>query len=738
MHCRIETGPHVPSRQEVLTKAEAIRRTPEKLSARSRKSNASTNKYFGVNTEINKNENENKTKVSNDKMGGETNEDENNKNIEKLNTKQTELKEINQNLNKNIVQTHDIGLNRDRNGKQYKKKPSQTNHMPYLSQKNLETHNRLIRDGWEHLIDDEDNENKPGKGHKKSKITKRQEERGHLDKDKLIKKAQEFLNERKLEKAEKARKNKHRIIQRSSDFVFQRSKADSYKALFEKKQKYAEQTQREEQLKLRKTQSSDDIWKKQIADKVFETFKEERKKLSRQKRLALKDHVDLGENERGEKDKYLNQTQKYFTRDTKNRYKQTSQGNDEEIYDEFERKNRIQINDVNMDNDIKHSEKQSKTERSDRKSTYPVSKKTRSERHLIDTDREDQYMMDMDFLAKEREERERQKKERSEATDTDAEEFGDRDKSEKSRTMRRDRLIALTSSENKNKEMDQHIESTEVNRLKGQGIQYDNHEHREQNTPNLQNDQAIISGTDAVFEKELSAYSLKETEIQQPTSIHGNLNKKDSLMFEESIDTGNEEIQALTSGKTCKSYSVYSLTGKKAINDSFTSRNGQYGRQGTGRVQFVQAYTDRLKETRENPKLTKTVNWKLGKKMTKENLYLFNEERRKATRVPRVDEVTIRDKLRLQINVVDQKIDDSDKIETEKKKIRRFWEAVGGKEMKGEKEMFGEIDNKEKMLVAKVTKERIMSAKTKASRQSKGSVVTHNVGDFNVTLEVGN
>jgi len=99
---------------------------------------------------------------------------------------------------------------------------------------------------------------------------------------------------------------------------------------------------------------------------------------------------------------------------------------------------------------------------------------------------------------------------------------------------------------------------------------------------------------------------------------------------------------------------------------------------------------------------------------------------------------SIRDNIKLEIDVVDTKPDDA-KIMKEKKKIKRFWEVVGGREVENEAELFGDESKHDKVLVTKVTKQRIMSAKSKHSvKTNSSSVHQHNVGDFNVTVEVAN
>lgn len=122
-----------------------------------------------------------------------------------------------------------------------------------------------------------------------------------------------------------------------------------------------------------------------------------------------------------------------------------------------------------------------------------------------------------------------------------------------------------------------------------------------------------------------------------------------------------------------------------------------------------------------------------------ENTAALNIKANQLTVPPEPGEVVIRDKIKLEIDIVDQNSEevDSVKVEQEKKKIKRFWEVVGGKDV-NDNAIYGESESprKDKVLLAKVTKERVMSPKSKSSKKSKISSV-HNVGgDYNLTLEV--
>jgi hypothetical protein len=604
--------------------------------------------------------------------------------------------------------------------------------VPYLSKNNLEKHNRLVQGAWKNKENEKEND-------ELSKELKRHHELTPLDKDLLLKKAKARLTDRKAEHAKKQLRKKHRIIQRSSDFIFLKSKADSYKTIFEKKQKYAEISHREEQLNLRKTQSSDDIWKKKIADEVFQTFKEEREKLTKQKQL------DDGETALSTKHNIENTddqgNKRYFTRNTNDRYK--SKPHTDDVNERFESFNRTNVNEIN------HGDKSHlkiNTSRSEHQKGLQKVNKKRRERYLNDIDREDQYMMDMDFLAKEFEEKLNEKK----LTSTDEGMSSERDRlqdrrpsnSRNSGPMTSDRFPELKSPDKDvNSEENFQLSSTPKSHLKPYHgtlkIDQDEEEmdtHKTSKSKNIRQD--INSGdiSKSLISPEKFDDDIAMTNGFAAESLHAatNYDKHFDAEHDKKKQASYEEI----SRKRAKKLSTNKEKGLQ--NSSFISNYKQRNEQRTGRAHFIQSYKSTPRHSDEIPKVTKTIEWKSSKKVDKELLDRFNEQRR-ARNTPKADEVTIRDKLKLEINVVDKKIDNSEQIEREKRKIKRFWQAVDGDEVRDEKEMFGDIDEKEeKMLVAKVTKERKMSSKSKTSRLSKGSLITHTVGDFNVTLEVAN
>ena len=710
--CRVENEPNAPSRQDVLTKSGRMRHTPDRLSARSVRPNGSSNKSFG-NRSTNRNL--------------DTKKDES-KGVQNLETKKTNAKDVSESNDKKLSGNVHENADKDRmkgqanqtnNTTKDQKRPFEyvsdsKKNAPYLSKKNLEKHNRMVHDAWR-------NKEKDNVHEKISKDLKKHNELTPLDKDLLLKKAKASLADRKAEHNNKQQRKKHRIVQRSTDYIFLKSKADSYKTIYEKKQKYAELTHRDEQLNLRKTQSSDDIWKKKIADEVFQTFKEEREKLSKQKQLTAEDSAFNTNSNMENTD--VNDKKKYFTRNTTERYKSKPQTDD--VNDRFERFNRINVNEVNH-GDSEHN-RGNKTSRSEHHRIRQKSNNRRRERYLNDIEREDQYMMDMDFLAKEYEEKLNEKKFESTAEGVHSNSEGEKLNDQQYR-----------NNHDVNSETNYPLSSTPNSHAKLRHQRTPRSQHEEANNPEQTSN---IRNTRQNFNNE-GKEKTKNNGDDFPTSGGYDDTPKDATSKQNPdkeniyVDTVDDNLQK-DKDRLKSLQSTPRKKTRKVSNVSFVSSYKQKNKKSVGRAHFIQSYNSTPRPVTEMSNMTKTIEWKNNRKVDKELLERFNEQQR-AKRAPRAEEVTIRDKLKLQINVVDRKIDDSEQIEREKRKIKRFWQAVDGDELRDEKEMFGDIDENDKMLVAKVTKERKMSSKSKNSKHSKGSVVTHSVGNFNVTLEVAN
>lgn len=599
---------------------------------------------------------------------------------------------------------------------------------PYLSHKNLKKHNRLIHDAWMHLMDDEIEgmEYKRPNDQKKS-IIKRHKLLEPLDKGaSVVKKAQEYLNHTKSEKIRIRRKKKHRIIQRSSDFILQKSKADSYITLYERKQNYAHTIQKEDQLKLRKSQSSDDIAKKKI-NKVFETFNEERMKQSEQKQLSKKSEEDLSEDAMKEREEFIRETKKYFTRNTRDRY-----NNDANT-------DRLKKMDGDDDIGISRYDRNSKTEISGKQHVLLTQMRHKDGKHLIDTEREDQYMMDMDFHANDIAERQIQHTENQDRADTDGENMHDQTStiSEKNRTLRSGRLFSQTSENKIDREstprrsnMEHDITRTHIKTPLEESKPIVSDNNRRVRVNDLENVASIDSSADDYSSAVVHSHSPKKAyEIIKSDKIeNGNAKNGDDdsvLKSEETLKT--DTVKPVPDAQTESS--------KSNVKQSFAADSHDLT-QNTGN----RSYSHKQRHEQVPIQITKPISWKNGVKVNKKILQQITEERTRAKRSQLTDKVINRDTLKLHIDVVDRHSEDSEHVIQEKKKIIRFWEVVDGKEMRNEKEMFGENEHMNKMLVAKVTKERNMSPnnKTNVSKQSKRSMVTHNAGDFNVSLEVAN
>ncbi|KAH3788630.1 hypothetical protein DPMN_166777 [Dreissena polymorpha] len=282
--------------------------------------------------------------------------------------------------------------NPDVSNEQTKQTKEEVDQTPYLSQKMLEVHTKLLKDAWLQLVDEdiEDPDLQKVRRDEKRKLKKELEFKKHnqlkpIEAEILNRLEMDGLGERPKSAQKPFARRKHirrRIMQRSSDFIYQKSKAESYGEKFEKKQKYKLSTAKTDGLgRIRKSQSTDDLRSEYISDSLLKGFETERVRLRNERKRRFDESDELTEEERAEHEKYLRETQKYFTRATRDRYKETKHISD--IHDEFELLNRVNVRETNTN------------------LQNPQSILRKSKPQMRNTEREDEYMMDMDYLVKE-------------------------------------------------------------------------------------------------------------------------------------------------------------------------------------------------------------------------------------------------------------------------------------------------------------------------------------------------
>lgn len=610
-------------------------------------------------------------------------------------------------------------------------KPTDRKTVPYLSQKVLQQHNRAVQDEWMHLMDGEvNNDAKPRNNQAKQSTTARTDQSNHRNKGQVIKKAHDYLEESKMAKEKRpVKKTSRRIIQRSSDFIMQKSKAESYKTLFDKKRKYSELSQREEMIKLRKSQSSDDIWKK------VSTEKEPEGRNARNQRIMLEERQF---DNNYEKD-YIHTNDTLQNHDERNKrlFRNESERND---------RTKLQF----KPGRIIHS----KSEQTDPYETT-IQTKRKNERYLIDHEREDLYMMDMDYLAKERDRIAREKDHKIEEIPTNA--HLNHDTNNDIQTERRNSRLGGVSDASLNfplvlRSTDDHHRGDDKNspneqRIFGEELNDENNgrllekvEENEKPFNGTITENAYINDGNTDEKRNFNARRIEEINVIDRRGRTLQTMKTDPGRDRPRGDISNRNNTEMEY-KTAKKSKSYVYRGKQTVTFSDMHKLKKEN-QGSGRAEFTQTYT---KTPRKSPDLNeprKIVEWKNETLMTKAALDRFAMKRNRVpkAKAPKADDVTVRDQLKLEIEIVDNKLENESgnkaELEEEKRKIKRFWEVVG-KEGIDEADMYGENPAaNDKTIVAKVTKERVMSAKTTASRHSKNSTVTHSVGTYNVTLAV--
>ncbi|KAL4231079.1 Poly (ADP-ribose) polymerase [Mactra antiquata] len=741
---RMETESHIPSRQDVLSTAEAIRKTPELMKQMIAKSATSTNK--------------------DDKN---TDPDNATKNSQSQNPDIAEHDKVQETNGDNIESHTDKVLQSHRSNATGASDKSKT---PYMSPRKLKTHNRFVQDAWLHLMDEEPNIK--AKQHDENSKPLNTGRTGNNKNGEVVKKAHDYLQETKLAKR-KGIKPSRRIIQRSSDGVLQRSKAESYKTLFDKKRRYSEMSHKEDMVKLRKSQSSDDLMRRKL-DNILMSFEEEKHKIKQhhveetyrleqqqeEKMLQINQELEMQVEERvpsvtEEPEPYLNvepdgiytayDEPKGFYNVISNRdYRRTNTqktdlhgalaGSNVDLREQWTERasetnrniptdepykvsanNNTRINNIVADD---RSDVNGKTtDRSQRSKSGKLDiaqatarvQKRKSERYLIDTEREDMYMMDMDYLVKEREKQEKEKGKTGQEDET-------------TRSKPPDPMIA-------------------------------NHNNLTQKHHPTNDDEAEHRVLPELFPRNEGQNGVSDPPLDEPSDKDNMIFKNDKIVRNEFKDvrqvdntfenkSNNKSFNKSVKENAIETRNKVNRGYKSALNKgrpSVTFSDMHQLRKGNtkGRAEYVQSYakTPRRGLNQNEPK--KIVEWKNETKMTKAALDRYHEKRNRAKMAPKPDDVTIRDQLKLEIEVVDNDPENAVDLEKEKKKIKRFWEVVG-KENMDETKMYGDNDKNDKTLVAKVTKERVMSAKTTASKQSKDTIATHNVGNYNLTLAVAN
>lgn len=297
--------------------------------------------------------------------------------------------------------------------------------LPYLSKHNLEVHDKMLREAWMQLVDEDKKISDSIDGH--SKTIKQSETEPNIPKatkHKGKEMADDISEPVKIKNIEgKRHKLKRRVFQRSTDFIYQKSKANTYSTLHERKQNYSHQSWKK---RVVKSKSNDELHRVDlINESIVDGFEKEKIKLLKMRtanNITRRDVRD--DNEEGDRSNFIQRSQQYFTRDTAERYKTTK---DDIVPTKSERK------------DSQRQTVRSTMSKAD-------TNNTKNKRTIIDTEREDQYMMDMDYLVNEREEKLRQLDINTVSEGEEIEINKSITKSETSRFLRRERLLKLTAS----------------------------------------------------------------------------------------------------------------------------------------------------------------------------------------------------------------------------------------------------------------------------------------------------
>lgn len=986
---RVETEPHAPSRTDVLSFAEAVRGNsdwnksqptqtmPDNVAIETKgaenKIEDNTGDAHGDVKEINKTEEEKIQNVEQKRQNSETGkmipakDPECSKSAQEHAVVAEEASSTNGSIaSVSLVPENETRGNEIETVKEKILLPAKKK--TYLSTRNLELHNRMLRDAWMHLVDEDVEAPMEkiclNKREKKGKLNSNNQNPVQTSRPDMQKRDLSSFQQKESEVKRGKYHQKRRVIQRSTDVIFQKSKDETYSKLHEKKQHYNRQVG---QGRVIRSKSNEELHRENyISENVLSGFKEESAKLFNERTHPRnEDDVKAG----AEREKFIKTSEKYFTRNTGDRYKRTIAG---------------QIKD-NRDTYTKRDEngKPSVTEGAKIGTT-------KQKRPLVDTEREDMYMMDMEYLITDGQKKAQEQNDQQESETEDRAINKSLTKREKSRQLRSERFLTMTSVRNgfkKKLKYDRNANTRGQGRMQDQNMKtrenikqdtivqdkekhdnLENHtkhtsvgEHAErkisvskreiyrnleaslkpkhtkhnsftidmrQKVPSaLRKSRSDFNSQQLKFETEYynSNYNrnhqrytfdafvslpkeepshrdeLEDTEKKDPfkfpisdiviaqslknMSTLYEISMEDKLHREE-LDPADElrrsgdktkqsshfpppqtegqdvgmstedkmtkfnqdEVKNNTNSNFLKSHVIEKYTEHKNTediemnqtvlievdvkNDPPEEKVEQHAddstnkhldckrslsksvdetaitvlRQTPSSVAMVENSSVKMKERQSTPRQksikssraptgktfqtyttksphpqnkvdekssgpkSNSVNQKSEIKTLKkpreteektsqnkhteltlrfskkhpvregvENTAALNIKANQLTVPPEPSEVVIRDKIKLEIDIVDQNSEevDSEKVEQEKKKIKRFWEVVGGKDV-NDNAIYGEPESprKDKVLLAKVTKEKVMSPKSRSSKKSKISSV-HNVGgDYNLTLEV--
>ena len=660
----------------------------------------------------------------------------------------------------------------------------------YLSEKNLKEHERNLKESEKPLLVEkvtkqDDEAQKKGEKTGVTEDTHRQDKLKHNTK---VKPAAPIPKSKpKLEAQKREIPSPHKVIQERAapppnlpkldlpDFqrspvgdrmkrvkqqtpmrgpILQKSRAESYREIYDRRRSMINQ-QRKEVIRLRRSRSIDNgMFSKENADKVFEMFRTERRKL--QTLRAINKRMYSDENEM---DELIQKYSNYFTRGTRERYRINAGNNidDKDFEMTYKLNPDTTINDM-IPASMSHYHDESKghqishvSESADRNmnSRFKMGNRNR--------EREEQYMMDMTYgitgTDDETEALPHNKPDMDESDDIN-ENLKERpitDRSEISRKKRQERYEDLTEM-NQQKNTDSgknqtHMQSKladmpigeewEQNPVPGEKLKPRNETLGNKLTEdgdievNEQNDDAYnggdISDKSSRLMAEFDKY-VQETSYPNKEHIDAIAASFDQYVSDQNLSETNRSKVTVGDNKR------HPVTKVKKPGESIRSNRDE-----SAKRRPVKKQVSTLKKTpfdlNSNKKLKKTTPSAMATHpaVNDKDEADLNDVLLETDVAPKPEDVTIRDKLTLEIDVVNKKDLDGDKLKKEKKKIRRFWEVVDSSRQ-DYKEIFGEDEN-EKVLVAKVKKERKMSSRSKASKSNVSSV-TQPMGKYSVTVEV--
>ncbi|WAR21707.1 Y508-like protein [Mya arenaria] len=446
---RLEAESHALSRSEVLSHAEAVRAASPESRAKVSKSLSKTIATAEEKSAVNQTEMQDPVVSTREVSSDET--------------KAEYTGDGERNPRKNNKRKQDAV-------KKTKTKSLEDKSAAYLSTRMLEAHDRMLKDAWNQLVDEDiDDPTEKQTSQRVEDVQKRK----HKQLDPIPTKESEMditgavidekdqrIAQLMKKEREQRKRSKRRIFQRSSDFIYQKSKAESYQEKFEKKQRYeSTRSKNNDSGRVVRSKSSGNINNGYLSESLLKGFETERQRI-RQQRIQ-EDADEMTDDERMEKERFLKETERFFTRGTKDRYRPTNDVRN--LNDEFERANRVDVQDYKTETDY------AITARSDQRALT----RRKSQKHVIDTEREDEYMMDMDYLAKERETRIKEREEKAINNDDDLNHSYT--KSKKSQMQRNGRFMDMMHAEKENNKYDNSYMNNMQNRGDFSDSEYERH-----------------------------------------------------------------------------------------------------------------------------------------------------------------------------------------------------------------------------------------------------------------------